>query len=420
MSLLLSLLLSTLSGPRPVEGPATQRTLILPLRVPQQLSDDDREFVHQVEELFVASLVLHTVCPVVTYHDVESQLTQATLSQLEGCVGSACVKHLSQLLDVQHLVLVTVLRQLATWELDAVILERNTGHVLKRVEARSRSKAALLSSVGQLSRDLTRDVEYSLADPELKNRLGTDAAGMSALRSHIDRTQDGSITHAWTRVLLDRNRESAVLPLVQGGLMVTAGITGSALAVAPGMAMAAFIAGSAQFEGDVRFPLLPMAASVALVMAAVPLLICIVAALAGVAVLDAVDVGRVTVSKDGCCRDDRTLREAARPRPVDRLAVGSALLGSSVLLLAPLMASAAFGSFALGILLSGMLGADNAPVGPAIVYPTELAASVAFSVFLVAVLSSPAAMALQLLVISMLGQLLAGALAATEGSPLVD
>lgn len=343
------------------------RVVLMPLGlyVPAELNDPMRQVERTLEDAFKR----HLPSRVVTYRELMDTVAELASSQLAGCDDTACLSGLADALQADVVVASRVQALRGALTLDATLMDRR-GATSRRASVQAPGVEALLQGTEDLARALAVGSVHSLKDPLLGQRLGTSAAGVEALKSHMLASPTRSLTDAWTRVVLDHNQRPGALALAQGaGLLVVSALLGlSTVVLAPllGLSAAAtFYSGAlgvpyyfnntnvdpnatapeADVNGRFPFPLLALAAPAALAAltaVASGLALAVVGAWATTEIRGR--LRRVPVAVNGCCRNEKELRDAEQPSGLEQWGSRMAAVGAVGIALSP----------ALGLLVATM------------------------------------------------------------------
>lgn len=415
------------------------RAVVLPvkLEVPTELgaplAQVERSFVEALRRLLPESLV--------TYRELEESAGREVARQLEGCTDSSCLTDLADALQAAVVITARVRAVADSLVMEAVLMDRRTAAV-RRGEATARGVGSLLQAVPDVARALARGAAYSLEDPTLATRLGTDAAGLAALRARMQAHPDESVTRAWTAVLLDRNTRPARASVLQGATLVAAagmlGLTTVTLAPWVALSMAAtFYSGplggayyqartnptpegaDADINRSYPFPwLATLAVGAVGVTGLLTLAAVLVSGGAWLVTTVRARLRHVKVDAQGCCRDDRVLRRAEVPGVAEQLGTRLGAAGAIGLAVPPAVA-VVLAAGLVGVTLYGMVVVgppESVPFGPATTMPAQYHVLLSGLVSLGAMYGG---MALGLLAAAA-GALVAVGLVMQEGNRVVD
>jgi hypothetical protein len=359
------------------------RAVLLPVKTAPSAPTEIRNAAGGVERALRGALMRHASFHLMTRKEIVTMMGQAAQQQLMGCSADACLAAVAQALDADYLITSHMDSRDGLWLLNASVLERRKAGVSRRGAIRARSLDNLLASVDALARELAVDQGVSFDDTRLAERLGTNASTLAAFRK--ERSGTGSFTDQWTAFLIKRNQESSILPLLMSGVVLgTSAATGLLLAlfVPPQIALNDAIvrnrpADPARLDGNATYEF-PILAEVTLVMATGGLFLAGgagLAALAGLTAVDLLDVERVPVSQDGCCRDESRVDDSASPGVAKRLAPLVAAIGGIIALLTP----AVYIAFTLVLSLQRTVTVPQIPdeaLGPTLRLPASSYAAV--------------------------------------------
>jgi hypothetical protein len=310
-------------GQGPAPAAPGKKALVLPTRVPAETSEEVRGAVAGVEQALWAALQRHSDWQMADQSLLETLTREAATAQLMGCDDTSCLVQLAEAVSVDALVVSRLSRQEGVWDYQVSLVERQEGRAARRSWVKARSLDALLASVDSAARELAKGSQMALSDPDLPRRLGTTPDVVKALREEAG---DRPLTEAWTAYILSHNTESDALALAQGALVMLSGasLLLTTVLFTPVVIMSNQLIYDVGPRNYVRpdnvessnglyplpYMLVPWFAAMGLtvVVSWVPLL------LAGVlAAVDALDLGRKPVSREGCCRDEEAVRDAANP-----------------------------------------------------------------------------------------------------------
>lgn len=346
-------------------GPlATDATAaLLPVPLPAQANAQFRQAARAVELTLEQALARHWDHRLLRHDQVEALAAEAAQAQLMGCDQEGCLAQLAEALNVDVIVRTQLGLSAGVWDLRVVMLDRRTASAARRAGTQGRSLDALLLGVDSVARELASGTQLSLEDPLLYQRLGTT---VEAAREFKDSAPAGApLVTAWTDHLVRRNRESGVLAAAEG-LLLLMGACGLGFGIVV-TAPISVVANTAVFKnapvqqlrtqpatwGNYTFPLALTvvwagAVSLTLVLGVLPFLA------AGVlALVDLLDLGRVPVARQGCCRDENRIRDAAEGGILHRVAPLIALVAAGVMMLNALL------TVTTGVLFGTVLGGDN-------------------------------------------------------------
>ncbi|MEW5853115.1 MAG: hypothetical protein AB2A00_30305 [Myxococcota bacterium] len=336
----------------PAEQKAT-RAVVLPLRTPASASPDVVNAAAGVERAFTDALSRHAAFHVLSRQEIVGIVGKAAQDQLMGCDAESCVAEVADALGAELVVVSTMDASGGMWNMQASILDRRSAKSLRRGSIKARGLDNLLASLDQLARTLASGGRVAVDDPRLQERLGTDAAGMEALKQRLATTKDPDLTEVWTQVIIDQNAESEVHAVLQGLGILMAGLT--VMAGMTVMTVLSTFTSSAEFylfapaatklledknvnpDGTYNYPVIfPLVPYLALIPMAVGVVGWLAFSLV-VTLVDNADLGRIRVSKSGCCRDEERIRGAERPGLGRRLAPYIAAFGVVATLVSPLV-----------------------------------------------------------------------------------
>lgn len=364
----------------PVQPAVKRSVLVLPVTVPKDAAAEVSQTAGVLERGLTRAFRRHGAFQELTLAEVRARVGKAAESQMSGCDEETCLAGLAEALGADLLLQTRLSKEQGLWVARISMLDRRSATTTLRRELRVRSVDALLDSIDTLVRDLSGGAALVISDPALAERLGTTPAVADQLREKLTREPGTTAAAAWTDHIIDRNRESEVLAVLEGALLLSGGIVISLVSLpmvfvsitgstaffpeAP-----AAVGGSAPASDTYTFRLvylmgqglLPLIAFSALIPVAVALML---------AVVDRMDLGRIPVRRDGCCRDEARIRNAAKPGWGRRVAPLLALAAGAIGLLWPLgvaLATAAAGPLAVG--LGSAFSSGLIPRGPGIQLP---------------------------------------------------
>ncbi len=417
------------------------RVVVMPLEV--HGAKEEAAALVQVERSLEESLRRLLPDTVVAYRDLMATAGVAMRQQMAGCDDSSCLTQLAEDLQADGVVAVRVQKVGRNYLLDAVLMDKRTGQT-RRGTTQAQGVTTLLDGVEDVARALARNARYSLEDPLLADRLGTNAAGITALRTRTLAHPEDSVTANWTAVLLEHNRPRPWLALAQGGALVAAAgaLLAAVLIITPalgasfaaglytGMIGPAFYANStapsqdtatddAALQRSYPLPLVIMVAPVAagLVLALVLVTSGVFAVAWSVPALLARSK-RIAVRPAACCRDDELLAQAEQPTLQEKLGGRLGIVGALLLMMAPVVTPFAsiLGMGCCLVLLRQMGPPGSFSLGPAV----NTWAPLHFVLGTVVALGSLGAVLLTGLGLGGMATLVTAALVATEGTPVVD
>ncbi len=324
---------------------AAPRCVVLPVETVAGATADVVDAAAGLEGALGAALARQGGLRIMTRTDIMGLLGEAQQQQLMGCDAQGCLAEVADALGADMILRSTLERQGGLWNFQAVMLDRKSASALRRVALRARGLQQLVASLDELARQLSTGTHVSLEDPTLQSRLGTNAAGVAVLRKELAGKADGDLIGTWTRVIIEHNRESGVLALAQGGVLLAGGLVlamgGVLFAGTAALHTMATYSRWGTEEQAVRS--YPWFTAVLWLMVPVPLVMVALAAsgaVATLAVLDLLDRGKVTVSKRGCCRDEHHIQAANKPDWMRQVAPYLAAVGACAALLFPLLNTA--------------------------------------------------------------------------------
>ncbi|MEW5849125.1 MAG: hypothetical protein AB2A00_09930 [Myxococcota bacterium] len=351
--------ISAQAAPEGAAAPTSQRArlLVLPVQVVGPANDETVTVARGLERSLTSAMARHSGMEVLGRTELAALLSAEARSELAGCDATNCVAEVGDALGAE-LAVVSQLGQVeGLWSLQCTLVERRGAQARRRSAVRARSLDGLLQSVEPVARHLSAGSSLSLADPKARERLGTDERGLQLLKEAAARDPERDVAALWTDVIIRHNRESQLLALAEGGLLLAGGMTFILWAGVFGSTQTLYTTVTPQIvsrewddvvapsvvpprsrmddQGRVPYPWLM---AVTALLLPLPLLVAAHAAGAGalaLALVDAQDRGRVPVSAQGCCRDELEVREAARPGAGHRAAAVLAALGGFAALGAP-------------------------------------------------------------------------------------
>ncbi|MEW5852174.1 MAG: hypothetical protein AB2A00_25520 [Myxococcota bacterium] len=424
--ILLSALVVLAQAPTESTTPVTaeRRAALLPVGLPPQPSTELLRASRAVERALAEGLARHSDLKVLRRAEVEALAQQAAQAQLTGCDDESCLARLADALDVDVVLRSQLGLQDGVWDLRVVMLERKTAQASRRTGTQGRSLDALLAGVDGVARELAQGTQFSLQDPRLAERLGAERDVVTGFQASAK--VDQPLSRSWTDHVIAMNRESEGLAVLEGALLLAGGVALALGAVlnAPlsTVANTAVYDGApvgytrtAPTEGTYTFPVVLTALWLGGSLLVVAGGLMFFAAAGVVALVDGLDLGRRSVSREGCCREEERIREAARPGVGRTVAPVLALGGAAAMLLTAVVAIPAavvFSSLASGIvpgIVAGPLGTGVAV--PLLTYRI-IAAALLLSLSLVATVGTTG-----LALVPLLG---AVGLVATRHRELVD
>jgi hypothetical protein len=326
--------------------PAAAKAVVLPVRVADNAPPQVRDLAAVVERQLVDGLVRHADFRVVSRAELASLVDKTAREQLAGCEAESCLLEIAEALDTKLLVSSQLDLTDSVWTLQASLLDRSSTAARQRFGVRARDAAGVLSSMDTIARQLAGRPAIRVDDPNLTSRLSTDDAGVRSLIKATEAQPGADLSTTWTEVIIQHNRESNALAMVEGGLLLAAGLTAH-FVMGPllGIATMATVynttlsgmldrmdssTGKYDLSGRFPFPWLFMLLMAALPAPALVLTQTVVGMALAVGLVDALDLGEVSVGKDGCCRDEVRLREAKSPGLGRRMAPFLAALGAAL------------------------------------------------------------------------------------------
>lgn len=314
-----------------------ERAVVMPVRVVESAGADVTLAAQSLERALTDALGRHAAFHVLSRAEIGAMVGKAAQAQLMGCDAESCLTELADALGAELVVSSRLDVTGGYWHAQSALFDRRTMQAIRRAAIKARSLDALLASADQLGRQLAQGSRISLDDPQLAQRLGTDARGMEALRERRKRAPDEDLVSAWTATVRARNGESGRLALAQGGLVLLGSLVLLAGGCATGVTAAYFenLFGAIHASGEQVFPWL---AAVIAMVTPLPFLLGgagIAAALIALGTVDALDVGRIPVAREGCCRDEDLVQEEEGWSVPRRVAPMLASLGALVALFTP-------------------------------------------------------------------------------------
>ncbi len=288
------------------------------------------------------SLARLTSLSVLTARDVEVRLGELAAQQLTGCDDDSCAADVANALGVDLILQGRLDQAGGLWLLQVGVLQRATAEVVFRRQLRSRSADGLLNSLDPLVREMFGGGGFFVDDPSLAGRLGTNSTGVARLREGMGPKDEA--TAAWTRTVIEANKESELLAFAEGALLALSGAF--LLATAPLAGTVSLVSTFTQVReypvylnpnqtnttgpyvlnyAFIATQLMFLGIGVAMVIPALAALV--------LGILDWMDIGRIPVEREGCCRDEEALRKASAPGWGRRLAPYLAAAGGVASLL---------------------------------------------------------------------------------------
>ncbi|MBI5494689.1 MAG: hypothetical protein HY904_06635 [Deltaproteobacteria bacterium] len=415
------------AAPAPSAAPTVQTkrsVLVLPLTLDEGTSDDVARVAETVERGLARAIERQGTTTVVRSREIRERIGEAAAKQMTGCDELSCLAELAGSLGVDRILQTRLRMRPGVWELRVSVLDRLKADVTLRRELSARSVDALLASLDTLAREVAGGTALVADDPKLAERLGTDAEGADRLRKALAGGAANPV-QAWTDEVIRANAESEGLAMAEGALI---GVGGAAvLATFPLFVVAAVLSsystmgsappwagGQMGTHDTYTFPVLLVVAqivSMGTLLAGVPF----IAAGVLLLVVDRLDLGRIRVAREGCCRDEPRIRAAAKPGWGRRAAPIVAVVGGAMGLFVPLVGF--LGTTVIALIATPLYAAGAIPIiatpGPAVDEGTWGALYIALMV--VSGLST-----LGLLGLGATAAALGTILTVSEYSPLVD
>jgi hypothetical protein len=410
----------------PVAPAAKRSVLVLPVTVPERAAEEVLQTAGVLERGMTRAFRRHGAFKELTLAEVRERVGKAAETQMSGCDEESCLAGLAEALGADLLLQTRLAQEKGLWVARISMLDRRSATTTLRRELRVRSVDALLDSIDTLVRDLSGGAALVISDPALAERLGTTPAVADQLREKLTRETGTTAAAAWTDHIIDRNRESEVLAFAEGALLLLGGA--AALVASVPMALVsvfgstafipeapAALGGSAAEADTYTFRLVYILGQGILTVILLTTLVPVSAAVA-LAVLDRMDLGRIPVRKDGCCRDEGRIRDAAKPGWGRRAAPFLALAAAAIGLLYPLgIGVSFFVSVPLSLALSEGFAAGAVPKGPSVQLPLSAFVALYVGVYVINTLGISAIVALGL--VGSVGALL---FIYSETAPVVD
>lgn len=406
--------------------PVRRSLLLMPIVLPPKATPEQEQTAAAVERSLARSMARHGAFDVQRMSDVRRKLGVIAQQQMAGCDAEGCLAQLGESMGADQILQGHLRQTPGLWTLRISLLERRTAKVTLRRELKARSVDALVASVEPLAREASGGVAVMATDPDLADRLGTTPQGAQQLLAALRSAPGKDPVTAWTDLVLASNRESERLALVEGALLLVAGIL--MVAPAPLISLASLVnsfvfsktappwLGGPQ-ENTTGPYLYPVTQMVVPALLGLPFVVgtMLVLAAAGVAVVDALDLGRLPVKRNGCCRDETRIRGAAKPGVGRKVAPYLAAAGGVLAMLWPIAVMVP--SIIMGTVGGILVYYAGAPV-PDVPGPSLSARDFALLYMVQLVLSASGV----LLVLAVGAGGLAGALllVATEHAPVVD
>jgi len=350
--LLTALLIPSLAAASDSAAAPTGRMLVLGLRLGADLPKDVTSQARVLENVLGASLSRYSDLAVVGWADVMAKAEAGMRQQLQGCDSESCMTELAQMMDVDELVRIQLNRVDGVLVLDSARLGRSGLTVLSRASVRARAMPNLLASVDQMARQLLGGLKFSVEDPRLAERLGTNAEGVARVRARAASQEESDLSTVWTDLVVESNQESWKLPVLEGGLIAAAGaavalgvVGGAYLLVAHRIGLGlrygpTEVAGQSEWsyrnkDGSLSYPWMGVVFLLVHGVVTFSAVTALLGGALGVAVYDRMDKGRLAAHIRACCRDEARVRAAAKPTIPERAAPLLALAGGALAVTAP-------------------------------------------------------------------------------------
>ncbi|MEW5851765.1 MAG: hypothetical protein AB2A00_23450 [Myxococcota bacterium] len=362
------------------------RVVVLPPRLAADARTEVRSAAPGVERSLAESLAKHSGFHVVSRLEIAAMLGSAAREQLMGCDAESCVAEVADALNADYVVTSQLGLAQGVWSFQAALVQRKTASALRRAGVKSRALDGLISSVDAVARQLASGSRVAADAEDLQRRLGTNDAGVRELRSRLAETPDADLTAVWTDVVVERNRESDRVALLESGLLTAAAGTSILAGALFGTLYGIHVATTFRFgdpatvgstettsaappDGPYLFPLPLVILMLVLPVPIYTLSALLVAAAGGVALWDALDRGRVRVARNGCCRDEERVQAAQRPGVGRRVAPYLTGTAGACALLSPMTVMSCGVASALGFMPLLFLGTQF--VGPTVALPPQ-------------------------------------------------
>lgn len=338
------------------------RAALLPLVLAADAAEEVKVASRLVGRSLADALARHAEVSVIPRQDVDRMAAALVQHMKLGCDDTSCMAALADAMDVELLVRGQLAVRDGIWDLRAVILDKRSAQASRRAGVQGRNLDALLQGVDGVARELTRGTQLRLEDPRLPQRLGVSPSVVEDFRAQAN--PETPFTQSWTAYIEKHNQESDALALTEGGLLLAGGcaLALAALLNAPLSVVAATaVFGNAPVQftrtaptgGTYVFPALLGAIWIAGSLATVTVAVALFGGAAVAGVVDLLDVGRVPVARDGCCREERAIRLAAHSSVGKTVAVLLAVGGVATTMLSvvvSLVAATVFSALAAQVL----------------------------------------------------------------------
>lgn len=328
------LLLASESAPAPPD-----RAVVLPVTLPDKSPQVLTQLAAALEGSWSQAIIRHASFGVMTRLELTAMLTAEMRRQLEGCDVEGCLTEIGEALGAPLLVRSRLGMQGPFFLFQAALLDRRTATTVRRASIKAATVDQLLEGLDGAARHLCGAAAINLADANITLKLGTDAATVARLGHAVHQEPDDDATHVWTRFIIQQNREAGWLALLEGALLWGAAGVLALSATAAGVAQIAALGSwprhSVYGATTRRVPAAAFLPHALFLLGAALIAPLLVAALT-VALVDRADLGRIPVSRGGCCRDEEDLEQQEQPTTATRLAPLLALGGVVTALLSPM------------------------------------------------------------------------------------
>lgn len=380
MSALLVVIAAALAAQAPAPAPQKARAVMLPVRLPDDAGPELVSAAAGVERALVDALGRHASFRVMTRSEIAALAGTAQREQLMGCDAEGCIAEIADALGAEFVIAAQMDHTDNAWNLRASLLDRLQAQAVRRAQVSARSLNALISSMDTIARQLAGGSTAALEDPRLAERLGTTPEEATAFARSVPQGVD--VSTAWTDHIVERNGESEIFPLVESGLLlaiaglfvfhtlatIPANYFFQTIEIANAPPVATSLRDPRNPDGTYNYPVGLML----LTYGPVPLLVVAVTLLAGAFVVtsfvDWLDLGRVPVKREGCCRDERRIRAAEKPGLGRRLAPYIAAAAGGLVAATPVVGFIA--TIPLGIIVTAfIISGTPIPPGPTVAVP---------------------------------------------------
>lgn len=292
---------------------------------------------------------------VISADELQELLQNENERQGIGCSDDGCLAELAGALGARLVVTgeVSALDRTLTWS--ASLVDQHDGEVVRRAMARGASVQALMAQADEMAMALTGKVaDTRLTGKRAARRLGLEnTEDLKTFRAYRQERPELSTGDAFTQFIVEHNLEHNGMAVAQAVTLVGAA---GCIVLMTALAMGSFTA-----SYNFRQPALTILTAAPVLLLG-PLGIGLGITGLTLAIVDAFNPGFVKVKKEGCCRDDAEIKDAASKSGLRRASALAILMAGPVQILSQLVVILLYSTTSTAIPALGLGYSTSSPM----------------------------------------------------------